>query len=178
MVETVAKKKPFWMSDEEWQQRGLPAMPNSEENMAGAVQKGVPELNWVECKSIIGAWVEKDGLLLYHFYMRDRKQIFDDAQKRMDVTRDMAAPGIIQSEQQRISAEANEALEKHPWPPAFKDLLERVIKDCFRYQTFKIDYYLEVDSWSVAMPALETPTKWTADQYAQPIKRLADQLQS
>lgn len=174
MAETQ-EKKPFWMDDEEWQRRKLPAL---EGNMAGAVTGGVPQLNWVTKGGLVGAWVVKDGLLLYQLYKKDRKEIFDAAQKQMDAARELKDLAQIQAAQQRIAEDANFAMEQRPWWPNFKSVVEDVFKEHFRFHPFKIDFYREVDSYSVVMAELDTPVKWSAAQYEAPISKIALQVGS
>jgi len=166
MAET--EKKPFWMDNDEWEKRHLPKL---EGDVSAAVTGGVPDLKWVEKGAIIGAWVIKDGLLLYHFYKKDRKEIFDQAHKQMEGVKDAAL-------QQEIATQANASLEKLPWWPNFKDVLESVFKEHFRFHPFKSDYYQEVDSWSVVMAEPSTPVRWTAAQYELPFSKVALQVGS
>lgn len=175
MAETNEKKKPFWMDDEEWKQRGLPKL---EGNMSDAVAGGVPELKWVERGSIIGAWVEKDGLLIYHFYKRDRKGIFDAAQDEMAEARKQASAKQVEEWQQRIAEHANAELAKVPWWPNFEEVLDQEFKSHFRFHPFKTNYYPEVDSWSVVMEPPNTPTKWGPAQYEIPFSKIALRLGS
>jgi hypothetical protein len=151
--------------EKKWKSSGLPKL---EGNLAGTVQDGVPDLTWVDAGHIKGAWVIKDGLLLYHFYKRDRKDVYDNAQAEMDDARKTCSKEQLPVAQQRIAEHANSEFEKRPWWPEFKTVVEGVFKDHFRYSSFKIDYYREVDSWSIVMPEPNTPIKWTKEQYETP----------
>jgi len=163
------KTKPFWMEDEEWNKKGLPKL---EGNVAEAVLSGVPELKWVEKGALIGAYVHKDGMLIYHFYKKDRKAVYDDAHKKMEDARKLEAAEQAPA-QQHIAEQANAELDKLPWWPQFKEHLEAVFGEHFRYQPFKTDYYPEVDSWSVIMPEMDTPTPWSAAQLEAPFSMVA-----
>lgn len=173
MAETNEKKKPFWMDDEEWNRRGLPKLDGE---VSAAVTGGVPDLKWVDKGAIVGAWVVKDGLLLYHFYKKDRKAVYDAAQAEMETARKQASKESVEEWQKRIAEHANGELEKIPWWPNFKDVLDQVFKEHFRFHPFKIDYYLEVDSWSVVMTEPSTPVRWTAAQFELPFSKVALQV--
>jgi len=162
----MAETKPFWMSDEEWGRRGLPKL---EGNVAEAVTNGVPDLTWVEHGHVVGAYTRKDGMLVFHFYKRDRKAIFDEAHRQM------AEKG---ADQKGIADAANEALEKLPWWPQFKGHLDSVFKEQFRYQPFKTDYYSEVDSWSVIMPEPAGPLALKKERLEAPFVAVASLVAS
>lgn len=155
-----AETKPFWMDDEEWERR-YPQMPQA--NIADSVATGVPELSEVEKGDIVGAYTFKDGLLIYHFYKKDRKEIYDIAQTEMDRVRDGAKDKEEGDRLQGILAhEANEALKASPWWPNFEDELHSVFSEVFKYQEHKATFYKEVDSWSVMLQKPEgmvTPDK-------------------
>jgi hypothetical protein len=165
MAET--KVKPFWVEDAEWAKKGLPKL---EGNVAEAVVSGVPELKWVEKGSLIGAHVQKDGMLVYHFYKKDRKAIYDEAQTLLEASRGQPSEAQVQ---QSIAERANADLEAHPWWPQFKEQLEVVFNEHFKYQPFKVDYYPEVDSWSVIMPVPDTPVPRTIAQLEAPFSVIA-----
>ena len=147
---TKAETKPFWMDDAEWE-RKYPQMPQS--NIVGSVASGVPELTEVEKGGVVGAYTFKDGLLIYHFYKKDRKEIYDIAQAEMDRVRDETEDAEKRNRLQGILAhDANEALSAIPWWPNFEDELHSVFSEVFKYQDHKATFYKEVDSWSVMLP--------------------------
>lgn len=150
MASSKAEKKPFWMDDEEWE-RKYPQMPQA--NIAASVAAGVPDLVEVEKGDVLGAYTFKDGLLIYHLYKKDRKEIYDTAQAEMDRIRDEAADRAEGDRLQGILAhDANEALKATPWWPNFEDELHSVFSEVFKYQEHKATFYKEVDSWSVMLP--------------------------
>jgi len=153
------------MDDEEWKLRGLPKL---EGNLANAVSDGVPDLTWVDAGHLKGAWVIKDGLLIYHFYKKDRKEIYDVAQAAMDDVKKTCSKENLPAAQQKIAEHANQELERHPWWLGFKETVEGVFKEHFRFQPFKLDFYREVDSWSVVMSEPNTPVRWSKQQFEAP----------
>lgn len=161
--------KPFWMDDAEWE-RKYPQMPQA--NIAETVVSGIPDLEKVEKGEIIGEYTLKDGLLVYHFYKKDRKEIYDDAFKALD-----AADRLPQEErtktQSEISHRANVNLAEHPWWPDFEKLLSDVFSEVFKYQEHKATFYNEVDSWSVILPAPGGLTKPSKQQLEKPFSVLA-----
>lgn len=166
-----AETKPFWMDDEEWERR-YPQMPQV--NIADSVVSSVPELTEVEKGNIVGAYTFKDGLLLYHFYKKDRKEIYDAAQNAMDrvcaTTEDCAEQSRLNDE---IAREANKSLEKHPWWENFKDELHSVFSETFKYQEHKVSFYKEVDSWSVMLPEPVGVTRPSKQHLEKPFATLA-----
>lgn len=152
-----AETKPFWMDDEEWE-RKYPQMPQT--NIADQVVAGIPNLNEVEKGDIIGAYTLKDGLLIYHFYKKDRKEIYDIAQAEMDRLRDEIEDKEKSDRLQGIVAhDANEALKAIPWWPNFEEDLHSVFSEVFKYQEHKVTFYKEVDSWSVMLQEPSGPVK-------------------
>lgn len=167
--ETTEKRKPFWMSDEEWEAKNLPKLP--EENIADHVQ--VPELTRVPHDHVIVEFGVKDGVLNYHFYHRDRKALIDAGHESMEETRDRfeaackaaksendkrVALAARDAEQQQISRDVHSGLEEMPWWDGFGDYLAKMFPQVFKFQRdFKVNYFPEVDSWSVAMPEPKTP---------------------
>jgi hypothetical protein len=150
MTMTKAETKPFWMDEEEWA-RKYPKMPQV--NIASSVEAGIPQLNEVEKGGIVGAYTFKDGLLIYHFYKKDRKKIYDAAQAEMDRVRDETEDLKERNKLQGILAhDANENLNSHPWWPNFEEALHAVFSEVFKYQQHKAAFYKEVDSWSVILP--------------------------
>ncbi len=147
---TKAETRPFWMDDEDWD-RKYPPMPQV--NVAEKVAAGVPKLEEVEKGDIIGAYTIKDGLLIYHFYKKDRKEIYDAAHAEMDKIGDEVTDSQERTLlQDAAAAKANASLEEHPWWPIFGSALDAVFSETFKYQEYKATFYREVDSWSVMLP--------------------------
>jgi hypothetical protein len=145
-----AETKPFWMDDKEWE-RKYPQM--SQSNIGDNVVSGVPDLVEVEKGDVVGAYTFKDGLLIYHFYKKDRKEIYDIAQAEMDRLRDEIEDKEKSDRLQGIIAhDANEALKAIPWWTNFETELHSVFSEVFKYQEHKVSFYKEVDSWSVMLP--------------------------
>lgn len=166
-IKIEAKKKPFWVSDEE--KAGLGTTPQCNVDVASAV----PNLTWVEKGPVVGAYVVKDGLLIYHIYKRDRKEIFDRAHMRMDTVRELGHPAKMAEEQNRIAQEANAALGDVPWWDNIVDKLTAVFSEHFRHHPNKVTYYPEVDSCSVIMPEPTMPGAMTKAHLEAPFAQLA-----
>lgn len=167
----AAETKPFWMDDEEWARR-YPQMPGSD--IGDAVAAGVPDLKEVKKGDVVGAWTKKDGVLVYHFYKADRKEIYDKAQEDMDSVRDNDSTPQEKSQQQsQIAEAANAELEKHPWWPDFEKTLSEVFSEHFKFRPHKITFYREVDSWSVMLPDISTPVSWPDAQFEKPFSMVA-----
>mgnify|MGYP001813843965 CR=1 FL=1 len=154
------KKRPFWVSDEE--REGVKQTP--QDNLSDKVTAGVPELHDVEKGDIVGAWTKKDDLLIYHFYKRDRKQIYDQAHADMDADPD---------NQNAIALKANQDLGRHPWWPGFEQLLEEVFVEHFKHNPRKITYYQEADSFSVMMPEPSGPVPMSDTMLEAPFAAVA-----
>jgi hypothetical protein len=152
MSEAVVKPKPFWVSDDE--KHGLQHVPQCNVDVASAV----PELTWVTKGVIEGAYVLKDGLLIYHIYKSDRKQVYDAANEGMDRIRDTepdkAKRDALQNELSRV---ANSHMAEVPWWSGILDTLEEVCSEHFLHQSHKVTYYPEVDSCSVMLPEPTMP---------------------
>jgi len=171
MTTMKAEEKPFWMDDEEWR-RKYPQMPQT--NIADSVAAGVPDLVEVEKGDVVGVYTVKDGLLIYHFYKKDRKEIYDSAQSEMDRIRDEVGDREKSSRLQGILAhDANEALEATPWWPNFEDELHSVFSEVFKYQEHKATFYKEVDSWSVILPEPSGVVKPNRSYLEKPFAMLA-----
>lgn len=141
MAETNVKRLPFFVSDEE--KKGLANVP--QDNLADQLKEAVPEFKEVTKGEVIGSFGVKDGLLVYHFYKKDRRTIYVEAHKALEATKNNA-------QQQEIARKANIELAKHPWWPNFEQMLDGIFSEHFKYTDRKITYYPEVDSWSVIMP--------------------------
>jgi len=166
-----AETKPFWMDDEEWERR-YPQMPQV--NIADSVVSSVPELTEVEKGNIVGAYTFKDELLLYHFYKKDRKEIYDAAQAGMDRLRDEIDDKEKRDRLQGIIAhDANEALKAAPWWENFEAELHSVFSEVFKYQEHKVSFYKEVDSWSVMLPEPAGVTRPSKQHLEKPFAMLA-----
>jgi hypothetical protein len=150
-IKTAQTKRPFWVSDEE--KKGLSTTPPDNLDVASAI----PALTCVEAGSLVGAYTRKDGLVIYHVYKKDRKEIYDAAHEALAKTRDPAA-------QQEISRRANQDLEEHPWWPDTVVKLHEVFSEHFKHHPNKITYFPEVDSWSVILPEPTMPAA-LAPQY-------------
>lgn len=173
MAETEPKK-PFWMDEEEWKAR-YPEMP--QENIADKVVGGIPELIPVEKGDVVGAYTFKDGLLIYHFYKRDRKEIYDQAHVDMDRIRDeVQDPKDRAQQQQEVAAAANAEFDKHPWWPDMSEILDMVFTDHFKYRPKKITFYPEPDAWSVMMPEPDGPVSMTTAHLEAPFAAVALQV--
>jgi len=133
---------------------GLVSVPQANVDVASAI----PELTWVEKGPITGAYVLKDGILIYHIYKTDRKAIYDQANADMDQMRDRV---VDQKERARLQSEiavrANTAMAQVPWWPNIMVTLEQVFEEHFRHQPKKVSYYEEVDSCSVILPEPAMP---------------------
>jgi len=177
--ETTGKRKPFWMTDEEWEQKNLPKLPG--ENIADQVQ--VPELTTVKHDHVLVEYGVKDGVLNYHFYHRYRKEIIDAGHAAMESTRDRfeaACKGASDNdkrvaarardlEQQQISRDVHAALDEKPWWDGFGEYLGKMFPQVFKFRTgFKVNYFPEVDSWSVAMPEPRTPLPMPEEVLTEP----------
>ena len=142
-------------------------------NIASNIVAGVPELEEVEKGDIVGAYTYKDGLLIYHFYKKDRKVIYDAAQDSLEKIPQMGDPKELKERHDEIALNANAALEKCPWWSDFEEKLAEVFSEVFKYQEFKAAYYQEVDSWSVILPAPSGLVKPNRQQLERPFVLLA-----
>lgn len=141
------EKKPFWVSDVE--KSGLENVPQCNVDVASAV----PELSWVDRGSVVGAYVVKDGLLIYHIYKKDRKEVFDASHEEMErIRNEVVDRKELDRLQNEVSMEANAHLAQIPWWPNILNTLETVFSAHFQHQPHKITYYPEVDSCSVILP--------------------------
>ena len=167
----MAETKPFWMDEEEWEQK-YPKMP--QENIAEQVVNAVPELHPVEKGEVVGAYTFKDGLLIYHFYKRDRKKVYDDAHEEMDRIRDEVKDETEKNRQQALVAKtANDYFANNPWWPNMAEVLDEVFTDHFKHRPKKITFYPEPDAWSVMMPEPDGPVSMTTAQLEAPFSAVA-----
>jgi hypothetical protein len=145
----TVEKKPWWVSGEE--KKGVEETPQVD--LANALQDAVPAFERVEKGDLIAEYGVKDDLLLFHFYKKDRREIYDRAHAAIDKVGQLygRAPQA-DVEIAKISKEANADLEQCPWWPDFEAVAAEVFQDHFRYQPHKLTYYMEVDSWSLMLP--------------------------
>jgi len=168
MAETQVEKKPFWVSDEE--KSGLSNTPQCNVDVASAI----PDLTWVEKGPVVGAYVLKDGLLIYHIYKKDRKEIYDDANAQMDRYRnEVVDPKERSRVQDEVARRANAAMSQVPWWEDILNTVERVFKEHFRHHPQKVTYYPEVDSCSVIMPEPTMPGAMSKAHLEAPFSKLA-----
>ena len=155
-----------------WNKSNLPEMPG--EDIADQVVSGIPELATVVHGDIYGEYGAKDGVLHYHFYHRERKQIYDKAHQEMDKVADTATNYYEkQRRQEEIARKANEELEKVPWWPNFGEILKEVFSTHFMYRDHKINYFREVDSWSVVLPEKGGPLSHKSSYLQIPFRKVA-----
>jgi hypothetical protein len=98
----------------------------------------------------------------------------EEAMNHINIT--VADRGASTKMQQSLASEANQKLANMPWWPDFGDTLKTVFGDHFRYQTAKITYYPEVDSWSVMLPEPSSPLAMTPSHLEGVIVAVADRL--
>ena len=127
-------------------------IPNEPQIKTNDLINAIPELKEVEHFYICGAFCRKDGLLLFHFYLPKRREIFKQAEAIID--------GI---NQQKLDEDSTNRLKKaslqkihiqfseNPWPKEFGAWLLEAMNLVFKYQSIKTGYYEEVDSWSGAL---------------------------
>jgi hypothetical protein len=186
MAETD-RERPFWMDEDEWSKRYAPI---PDKDLSANVVAGVPDLTEVKKGEVVGAYTRKDGLIIYHFYKRDRKLIYDQTIAEMDeiaaaydekLKDPNANRAAVTAErdvkQAEVAAEANAFFEEHPWWDEIEQILRKVFTDHFKYQPHKITYYREVDSWSVILPEPNTPVKWGPAQLEVPFAQVALQVE-
>lgn len=177
MSTTKAETKPFWVDDAEWN-RKYPKM--NQANIADNVVSGIPDMERVEKGDIVGEYTFKDGLLVYHFYKKDRKKIYDDAFAEMDRIRDEGATLSKEESMKSQNAaahKANIALAEKPWWPNFEKMLAEAFSEVFKYQEHKATFYSEVDSWSVILPVPSGLVRPNKQQLERPFSMLALRVQ-
>lgn len=146
--DTTKPPTPFWVSEPE--KDALSSIEYTD--LANQLVDAVPALTTVEKGSLIGEYGIKDQTLFFHFYKKDRKIIFDTAQSMMDELASMLRGKELQAQQAKVAHQANSDLDKVPWWPNTEAVLDEVFDECFKYLPHKINYYTEVDSWSVITP--------------------------
>lgn len=168
------EQRPFWAEEKPWEKAKLPPIKGSK--TVGDVTTAIPKFTQVTGDQIQGEYTLKDGLLLYHFHHKKRKEIFDAAETEMSRIRDtVQSAEQARILQQEVALKANADLGFYPWWPNFEDLLKRAFSEHFKYQPFKTNFYPEVDGWSVAMPEPNAPAAVTPERLMAPFY-LVDQL--
>ena len=169
------EQTPFWVAKaadaDPSEVAGLKRMPT--DHNTNDILNAIPVFTEVENDLICGGYGEKDGLLVYHFYHRQRKEVIDSTYQRMEEAKNLKDPRKSAVEQERLALEGNARLQQIPWYPEFEQKLETVIKEVFRYRPYKIGFHPEVDSYSVIMPTGTTPLPPTREQLEQPFELLA-----
>lgn len=170
MAETNGR--PFWAEEKPWQESKLPTINGAAK--AEEIASAVPTFTTVETPVLLVNYTHKDGLLLYHFFLRQRKEIFDAAEAEMNHIRDTVRNSEqVRVQQQEVAAKANQELAAIPWLPSFEGMLKMVFEKHFKYHPFKVNFYPETDSWSVAMPEPSSPLAFTAERLATPVLELS-----
>ena len=164
----MTENRPFWVEE--------PALKEDEAVAQSTVAAAVPKMKYVVLDDIVARYGVHDGVLNYHLYSKARKNILDKAESAMQGLRETADLTDKQRdvEMHRIATEGNAALAANPWP----DGIEDVIRQCFlwvfkrRFTDAKINFFQEVDSYSVAMPEPITPMGMPEETMEQPLKLL------
>lgn len=155
------EKKPWWVSDQEKDGLGTVPAPFEDPNKAKEygtdlgkeVQDAVPQMKMLTLSHLICEYGEKDGLVNYHFYTPIRYSIRMEAEGELEKIRHSSmSPQEKDAEQQKISDLANHALERNPWPGNFEEVAKGCFTKVFKYTEFKLNYFSEVDSFSLVMP--------------------------
>ena len=172
MTTAETNRRPFWTEEKPWQESKLPTISGAAK--AEEIVSAVPTFTTVETPVLLVNHTRKDGLLLYHFFLRQRKEIFDAAEAEMNLLRDTVRNlEQVRAQQQEVAAKANQELAAIPWPSSFEGLLKTVFEKHFKYHPFKANFYPETDSWSVAMPEPSSPLTFTAERLAAPVLELS-----
>jgi len=172
MTTAETKERPFWAEEKPWQESKLPHIDGAAK--ADEIASAVPSFTAIETPVLLVNYTRKDGLLLYHFYHRQRKEIFDAAEAEMNRIRDTVRNSEqVRVDQAEVAVKANQELAKVPWWPSFEGMLKTIFEQQFKYHPFKINFYQETDSWSVAMPEPTSPLAITTERLAEPVKKLS-----
>jgi hypothetical protein len=110
-----------------------------------SVIKAVPKFNQVVKDNLLAEWRVAGDVLTYHFYKRDRKKLFEETEELMRTLSTDEAKNAL-------ATEANAAFEKIPWNPGFEEKLSEALTEYFKGSSGKMEYFPEVDSWSVSLP--------------------------
>lgn len=173
MTTAETNGRPFWAEAKPWQEAKLPKIEGA--TKVEEVASAVPSFTTVETPLLFCSYTLKDGLLLYQIFHRQRKEIFDAAEAEMNRIRDTVRnPAQVQAEQQEVATKANVELAKHPWWPMFEQVLKTIFERHFRYHPFKVNFYPETDSWSVAMPKPTAPGGFSSERLAAPVHELSE----
>lgn len=106
----------------------------------------VPKFNEVAKNNLLVQWRLEDGTLIYHIYKVDRKNLFDRTEAALKaLTKD--------ADKNALAVAANIEFEKIPWWPEFGVKLTEALTEYFKGSAGRMNYYQEVDSWSVSLEA-------------------------
>jgi hypothetical protein len=141
MAET--KEQPFWASDSERKDLNE-ATSGGPEVSAAVLQSAIPTLTRVLRKNVLCDYGIKDGYLIYHVYKADRKEVFDQAMNILVSVKDT-------KQQIQVAEAGNAQLESIPWWPNTEEVLRKTFSEHFRTDQIKVDFFPEVDSWSILM---------------------------
>lgn len=172
-MEATLEKKPFWVSENEV--GGLKGMP--QDDLSERLKDAVPELEEVSNPQVVGKYGFKDGVLIYHIHHPARKKIFDTAHEQMDAIAEVETDAhVTRVRQGEVAKKANEELDKHPWWPGTVDILEEVFTDVFKHAPHKVNFYHEVDAWSVILPEGVFPMRPPKDLLERPFVKIAQRV--
>jgi hypothetical protein len=162
----MSEERPFWAEE--------PALKDDESVPESDVVGAVPKMKYVVGKHIVARWGIHEGVLNYHLYMKERKDILDRAEAAMEDVRlnDQLQPQQKAAEMDRIAAAGNAELTEHPWPNGFADITLKQFADTLKglFHEPKLDYFAEVDSYSLAMPEPQTPLRVPDDVLEEPLR--------
>lgn len=169
-MESTIEKKPFWVSDNEV--TGLKVMP--QDDLSDRLKDAVPDLTEVSNSQVVGKYGFKDGVLIYHIHHPVRKKIFDAAHEQMDAIAEVETDAhVIRVRQGEVAKKANEELDKHPWWRGTSDILKEVFTEVFKHAPHKVNFYIEVDAWSVILPEDVFPMRPTKELLERPFVKIA-----
>ena len=160
MAETSIEVRPFWLQDASSDERSVLQKVPSDAVSVGELKKAVPKLSEAKHDNVLIEYTSNDGLLAFHIYLASRKKLLDETLPALE----KAGYGMLAND---IIKLANAELAKTPWPADAGKKISQVFHDHFPQQPMKINFYPEVDSWSVVMPA---PTWDTTDPQRLAIK--------
>ena len=146
------------------------ALPPSFEGQQSSIpitEDVIPKATTVRKGSVIAEYVLKDGLLIYHVYKADRKALFDE------IVVELEKYPIGSPTASKFIEESNARFEAAPWWPDTESLLSQMMREHFRTDQVTIDYYREVDSWSVVMPEPPIPGARASGHLESVVSKLA-----
>jgi hypothetical protein len=127
-------------------------LPKEPEFKAQDLRNAIPDLTEVDLPSICGTFCRKDGLLLFHFYLPVRRAIMAKAEQ---VIAEINDKKLDEESSNALKRQALQGIhlefQRNPWPKDFGMWLATVIPEIFKYQSFRTNYYEEVDSWSAGV---------------------------